>query len=240
MWKISSSKTVHLRRHFYQFVEFAMKNFYVINWTNIRAQTLLEVADTTFGPYKDYTLCNLIRVHCCKAVEDMRKPFGIKDLEIIWENTFMIDPTSLPRTLPSPPIHPALEIKYEDEINRVTDSVSKKLYFGKDPNLELHPNSRPLKFDKTNTILLEARHSSGNPQPDNLIMVSKIRSLKNIENDTTLLILKDYLDTMATQYRSEFDKCEVKGIEFNFSVQDYMKNNPFKESHSLSSSDTKF
>lgn len=239
MWKTSTSKTVHLRSHVHQFVEFAMKNFYVINWTNIRAHTLPEVADTTFGPYKDYTLCNLTRVHCCKAIEDMRKPFGIKDLETIWGNTFMVDPTSLPRTLPSPPVHSALELKYEDEISRVTDPVSKKLYFGKDPNLESYPNSYPLKFDKNNTILLEAKHKDDNPQSDNLIMVSKIKSLKNTENDVTLLTLKDYLDTMATQYRSEFDKCEGKDIDFDFSVQDYMKNNPFKESHSHSSSDIK-
>lgn len=204
-----------------------MQNFYVMTWTTAKPLSSYTLINNVFGPYTQFLLCNLTRLHCNLNGSYYKNPSTIKNLEVIWNEEFNINPNEVIRTQPSPPIQDQFEDIYKDEINLIPDSDARNLYFGISNTNEQSENSSGLRFDNTNTILLDDTLSKGETQPENHLLVPEYKGFQHNLTDDGLLKIWKYLDELANQYRLEFDRCEREGTEFNFSVQDYMKEKKF-------------
>jgi hypothetical protein len=222
-----NKKQIYLRPYVKEFIEFCMQNFYVMTWTTAKPLSSYTLINNVFGPYTQFLLCNLTRLHCNLNGSYYKNPSTIKNLEVIWNEEFNINPNEVIRTQPSPPIQDQFEDIYKDEINLIPDSDARNLYFGISNTNEQSENSSGLRFDNTNTILLDDTLSKGETQPENHLLVPEYKGFQHNLTDDGLLKIWKYLDELANQYRLEFDRCEREGTEFNFSVQDYMKEKKF-------------
>jgi hypothetical protein len=228
MMRKTSGKPIHLRPHVHEFIEFIMQSFYVINWTSTPAKLSHEGAKAVYGPYEDYLLCNLTKFHCQVKQKGPKKLNPTKDLKTIWTHYFQVDPASVAKTLPSPHVKGDFESNHVKDVKEIGDLKAQNLYLGVNPQgSEPNSNTRPLKFSRFNTILIEGVNNADFMQPDNRILVSEYKGPIYNRTDNELANLKGYLNTLATYYRAEFDKCEKNGTEFEFQIREYMKKNPY-------------
>jgi hydroxymethylpyrimidine pyrophosphatase-like HAD family hydrolase len=219
----TNNRTVYLRPHIHEFIEFVMKNFHIITWTTAKPHNSYKIICKAFGPYSDYILCNLTRLHCKVIGSYYHKSPTIKDLEVIWNAQFKVDSELATKTLPSPPTLPIFSEILNEETKLLDNPRVRDLYLGKDTNPQTLNNPKILQFNKTNTILLDDSPGKGEAQPLNHLVMPEYGGVDENNTDNSLLKLKQYLEEMIKEYK----KTEAEGAQF--SVQDYMKDKSFKD-----------